>query len=163
MSEGSPKTSDKRLIIHFMQPHSPFLGTKFVGVSSFRELRNAVLENRDRFRDTLWANLVEKDELDIKEVLFAYKENLRIVLSYVKELIAMLPGRTVVTSDHGNLFGERPHILYPFKEFGHKSRLHVKQLVSVPWLIVDREKAKIDAEKRRVQSKIRELKTQGRI
>jgi len=156
------KHSDKRLIVHFMQPHSPFLGAKFAHVTGFREHRNAALKNRDQFGDSTVWNLLEKGELDRQEVWLAYKENLEIVLPYVKKLIVMLPGRTVVTSDHGNLFGERPHILYPFKEFGHPDGLYVRRLVLVPWLIVDRKKEK-GTEKRKIRSKIDKLKNSGKI
>ena len=60
-----------------------------------------------------------------------------IVLSHIKELISIFSGSTIVTSDHGNLFGERPHILYPFREYGHPRGLYVDELVLVPWLIVN--------------------------
>jgi hypothetical protein len=157
------KHPDRRLIVHFMQPHSPFLNTKLVGVTGFSRLRNAVINYGDRARDAHWSDLVKRGDLRIEEVILAYEENLRTVLPYVKELIDKLSGRTVVTSDHGNLFGEIPHILYPFKEYGHHIGLHVKQLVLVPWLVVNRGIESVDTEKRRIQSRIRELKTQRKI
>jgi len=132
---------DKRLIAHFLQPHEPFLGARFAQGTGIREHRKSALKNiavPPQLRDLTPWDLLERGELDRKQVWSAYRDNLATVLMYVKDLIAMLPGRSVVTSDHGNLFGERPHILYPFREFGHPSRMYVKQLVIVPWLIVDR-------------------------
>lgn len=128
---------DKRMIIHFLQPHHPFLGAEFAQGTGFRRLRNTVLKNTELSRDIGPWDLVEKGKLNVEEVRLAYKENLRIVLPSVKELAIMLPGRTVVTSDHGDLFGERPHLLYPFKAYGHLDGLLVKELVLVPWLILD--------------------------
>lgn len=48
----------------------------------------------------------------------------------------ILKGKTVITSDHGNLFGE---IIYPFpvRMYGHPGGIYVKNLVEVPWLVLD--------------------------
>lgn len=127
----------KRLIVHFMQPHEPFLGTTLSRETGFREHRKAVLERREKFKDlTVW-DLLERGELALEEVWAAYRKNLELVLPHVKKLLDTLPGKTVVTADHGNLFGERVHFLYPFRVYGHPAELHVRELVLIPWLIVN--------------------------
>lgn len=154
----------KRLIVHFMQPHSPFLQFKCYHGTGFEKLRTVAFLKKNNFSpdDVGWWHLIEEGKLDIERVWLAYKENLRIVLHYVRRLVNLLEGKTIITSDHGNLFGERPHILYPFREYGHPSGLRVKQLVEVPWLILDR-KDKKRLEEKRIRQRISELKKQGRI
>lgn len=130
---------DKRLIIHFMQPHFPFLGGRLGRETGFGGLRSAVLNDVDPFSkllDTTIDNLLERGELDVDQVWSAYRENLRIVLSHVEKLLPELGGRTVISADHGNVFDERIGLLFPFKVSGHRKNFHVKQLVKVPWLIV---------------------------
>ena len=150
---------NNRLIIHFMQPHAPFLTAKFPNVTGFKEHRNAALKNVHKMRDlTVWS-LLKKGELDPKDVWSAYRKNLVLVLPYVKTLLDILPGKTIVTSDHGNLISERPHILYPFKESGHPDGFYVKKLTLVPWFISINKKSKI-SEKIRLISKIKKFKDQ---
>jgi len=128
----------KRLIAHFMQPHEPFLETR-LDDTGLRDLRRSAFEKEDKFKDvTIW-DLIQRGELKVQQARDAYRRNLEIVLPYVDVLVGQLAGKTVITSDHGNLFGERPHLLYPFKEFGHPPRLHVRALHTVPWLIAERQ------------------------
>jgi len=141
---------DKRLIIHFMQPHFPPLVGRPKGDTGIAGMRKAARENIDidpftfvkrkgvspEFWDTTCDGLLARGELSKQEVVALYKENLRIVLSHVTDLVKQLPGTTVVSSDHGNLFGERPGLAYPFTTYGHPRRLRVGRLIQVPWLIV---------------------------
>jgi len=138
---------DKRLIIHFMQPHFPPLVGKLQGDIGFEGLRRAVLDNANPYNakplhngilahDVTVEKLLDSGKLSADKVWAAYKQNLRIVLSYAEKLIPDLSGKTVITSDHGELIGERIGFLFPFKLSGHRRNFHVKQLVKVPWLIV---------------------------
>jgi hypothetical protein len=144
--EAQGQHPDKRLIIHFMQPHFPPLVGKIGGATGFNGLRRAVLQNASAFGrtgkllDTTVENLLDRGELNVSEVWEAYRENLRIVLSHVEKLLPELDGITVVSSDHGNLFDERVGLLFPFRTSGHRKNFHVKQLVKVPWLIVKNHK-----------------------
>ena len=64
----------------------------------------------------------------------AYQANLGIVLAAVAELLRYLSGRIVITSDHGELLGERglySHVM------GSKS----PELLEVPWLVVEKQQA----------------------
>jgi hypothetical protein len=140
------KHPDKRTIIHFMQPHFPALTGKFSGETGFSGLRRVVKMDLDPVKvsqdqgelDVLVEALLKKGNLNRTQVWSAYRENLKIVLSYAAKLVENLTGRTVITSDHGETFGERPSISYPFRVFGHPENLHVRPLVLVPWLIIDK-------------------------
>jgi hypothetical protein len=105
---------EKRLIIHYMQPHSPYIG-------SYR-----------MDGDTLQVAL--KNGKD--EAMKAYTSNLMLVLAYVDKLVKELNGKTVVTSDHGEAFGERIFNIIPI--YGHP-KLRMPILVEVPYFIVRNE------------------------
>lgn len=65
-------------------------------------------------------------------VIDAYHENLDEVLPAVKHLLEELKGKTVVTSDHGNMLGERASP-FPVREWGHPRGLYMVGLIMVPW------------------------------
>jgi hypothetical protein len=52
-----------------------------------------------------------------------------------------LPGKSVVTSDHGQLIGERGFPV-PFKEYGHPNGIYSEELVKVPWHVYQNGKRK---------------------
>ncbi|MBC5792918.1 MAG: hypothetical protein H8Z69_02645 [Nanohaloarchaea archaeon] len=106
---------DKKLIIHFMQPHYPFLN------SDLEESGIRIVDGEGG--KTIWER-AERGEIDKREVRGAYKRNLEIVMEYVKDL--NLEGTTRVTADHANLFGEGGI-------YGHPKEAHVKPLLRVPW------------------------------
>lgn len=82
---------DKRKIIHFMQPHHPFL-----------------TEDGDKKRKGPNSNYVTANNglADREQLIEGYKENILVALSRVEQLENVLKGRTVVTADHGELLGE---------------------------------------------------------
>ncbi|QLG26032.1 hypothetical protein HUG10_00055 [Halorarum halophilum] len=59
-----------------------------------------------------------------------YEENLRLALAATSDLAADLEGRVVVTSDHGEAFGEQD-------VWEHHVETHIPTLVDVPWLVLD--------------------------
>jgi len=131
---------NKRLIIHYMQPHYPFIGE-----TNQEDLRNhsgfelskrlASGEQADRDSLTVWEQL-KHNELNKTDVWDAYIENLKLVLNNIETYIDRLQGDTVITSDHGNLVDER---VTPFnlKMYGHPTGIHAEQLVTVPWLKIE--------------------------
>lgn len=112
---------DKKLIVHMMQPHYPFVESDFVfgGQADGDQL----VDGHDK--ESVW-HKAEKGEVSQEEAWDAYKKNLEYVTPHVKRLAEKLEGRTVVTSDHGNLVGENG--LY-----GHPGELNPKVLRKVPW------------------------------
>lgn len=124
--DATERYPQKRIIGHFLQPHYPFIGADDLNTRAFGEAAD---------EPDIW-NALRAGQLDASpsEVWAAYRENLDIVLPVIENLLEALPGRTVVTSDHGNLIGERPAPI-PITEWGHPPGIYTDELVSVPWLI----------------------------
>jgi hypothetical protein len=129
---------DKRTVVHFMQPHYPFIGKTGQGIdhSGIRTKKDG--EWVGEVERPVWWQL-QYGLLDRETVMEAYRENLEIVLSHVERLIDELPGKTVITADHGNLTGEWIGPV-PVRGFGHPSSCYAEGLVKVPWFVVDDER-----------------------
>lgn len=123
----------KRLIIHFMQPHFPFIGKE--GQRIEQKGLTMHLNEYENTHQQVWSQL-RYGWVDLDQVWHAYRENLEIVLRHVKSLLEELSGKSVITSDHGNLIGERTWPL-PARGYGHPPGLQVPQLLTVPWHIIE--------------------------
>lgn len=121
-TQAAEEYPHKRLLVHFLQPHYPFIGP--TGREHF-DLDDLDFE---------W-DIALSGELDISDrVLWeAFEENLELVLPHVETLMNELPGKTVVTADHGQMINERSFPI-PMKEYGHPPGLYTEELVKVPWL-----------------------------
>lgn len=108
---------NKRHIVHYIQPHTPYIGPT----------------GREHFEITrgMW-NQVNASEVSDEVVRRAYRENLELVLEEVEELVNEIPGKTVVTADHGEYLGERSAPI-PVRTYGHFVGLYTDPLVKVPW------------------------------
>lgn len=115
----------KRLIVHFIQPHYPFLGPTGEGINH-RTITGEGLIEDDRGFKSIWRRL-ETGELDRSTVCDAYRENLELAIPHIENLVRKFRGRTVITSDHGNAWGE-------FGIYGHPQTCYIPSLVRVPWL-----------------------------
>ena len=115
------KYPNKRLIVHFVQPHFPFIGP--TGQEHF-----AV----DHFNFD-WESYTDVPLATMRQ---AYRENLEIVLTEVEYLLNAISGRTVVTADHGEALGDcrRP---IPIRMYAHRLNHYIESLVRVPWLIYE--------------------------
>jgi len=154
------KYPNKKLIIHFMQPHCPYpngTGAYRTEKSLFGEVQYCKI---DEDRIVKWKYIRIKP-IEVNKLLEGYYANLKLVMPYVKKLVNILPGRIVVTADHGEAFGEKIHPLLPIKFYSHHARIRIPTLVKVPWLIV-KGKEKI-GEREILRLKIKELKKSGNI
>ncbi|OYR62119.1 hypothetical protein DJ71_23875 [Halorubrum sp. E3] len=125
--EAAATYPNKRLIIHYIQPHYPFLGSE----GSF-DKNHLNAENPDQER--LWDQLMTGElEMSRDSIWQLYVDNLLAALPYVEELMTGLTGKVVVTADHGNMVGERASP-FPITEWGHPRGMYTEQLVTVPWL-----------------------------
>ena len=124
--EIAEKYPNKRLIIHYMQPHFPFIGDYGQELYSEGEIKHH--HDGNKFYRQL-------DNINTKKFKQAYRENLQIALPHVKKLIQNLRGKSVITSDHGNEFGH-------LGVYGHPSNTATKGLLRVPWLSIDKKKRK---------------------
>jgi hypothetical protein len=122
---------DKRLIVHYIQPHYPFIGEagREIEHGSVVEVTTEGEQKRKRDVPSVWERL-EAGKLDRNLVWQAYQENLDLVLPAVQRLLANLDGRSVVTSDHGNAFGR-------YDIYGHPRGRYLVELVRVPWLSIN--------------------------
>ncbi|MCQ6254055.1 hypothetical protein [Methanocaldococcus sp.] len=137
------KYSNKKLIIHFTQPHSPY--PNGTGETYAKEFTSAFLKEKifklrykldNNYYVETWPYIGLKT-LKVDKLKEGYRENLKLDIPYIKKLINILPGRTIVTADHGEAFGERLHPLLPIKVYGHPPNVRIPALVKVPWLIVE--------------------------
>lgn len=123
---------NKRIIVHFMQPHEPFLSD--FGQEVSEELG--------------WAgnqyHLSRGQSMgDLRQ---AYRENVRIVLDEIESLVETIQGKIVVSADHGELLGERLRPV-PIRGYEHPESIYTTELLKVPWLITDNGEREIISEK----------------
>lgn len=140
--EAQETYPDKRLIIHYMQPHTPHLG---------EIAQNLDMDNQqpgfDKFagRDGIERrkegekifNFFEDGHISRETLRESYRENLELVEPHVKELLKELRGKTVISADHGENLGET--------RFGITITAHgsqSKEVRFVPWLEVPYEERK---------------------
>lgn len=135
--EAAETHEDKRLIAHFMQPHHPFVSAVHWDDSLSPE--NA-FANDSNF-ETPWTWLRE-GKVTYEEVWANYRANLEYVLDDAIELAESLPGKSVISSDHGNLVGERDFPV-PIRRYGHPPGLRKAELVTVSWAVIDGPRRKI--------------------
>ncbi|MFC7019226.1 MULTISPECIES: hypothetical protein [Haloarcula] len=112
----------KRLIVHYVQPHKPYLGE--FGRRTFGHAKRNLQQ------------IMSSGEISESELEEAYLENLELVLSSVNELIGSLEGKSVITADHGELLGERVSPI-PIKGYGHPDHIYHDALTEVPWFVCE--------------------------
>lgn len=129
---------NKRLVVHYMQPHYPFISQR--GREMDVRGYNRDQRNRETEGPSVWKILREGldgyENVTLQAVRAAYRENLEVVLPHVARIVSKVPGRTVVSADHGNLLGERLYPV-PIREYGHPRGLFSPPLVRVPWLVAE--------------------------
>lgn len=136
------KHPDKRLIIHFMQPHMPYIGEKAEKLrQSLREKHGITFEtwnnNPESAKESMSSlkSAARRGYITDEELRNVYIENLSTVLDHVEDLLEEIDGKTVITADHGELLGEK----YIRKKYGHEPTLFVEELRKVPWLTIPSE------------------------
>lgn len=99
---------EKRKIIHFMQPHDPYVGGEEVWRLS-----------------EVW-----KGNKTLEEAREAYRDNIEFLIPRIEELANSLEGKTVVSADHGDFLGEYGLLAHPYG-------VNAKELREVPWHVMD--------------------------
>ena len=150
--EAHREFPDKRLIVHFVQPHCPFIG-------EFG--REAIADSNIDF----WPKLRE-GQLDVatETLRRAYRENIECVLPAAERLVGMLGGKSVITSDHGQVISKRSFPI-PVREYGHPEYTYLPELLEVPWLVCDgderrrvrREASREETDSENVEARLRQL------
>ncbi len=129
--EVASKHTDKRLIVHFMQPHHPFIGEHKITDTAWKipdkEDSKVGIDEKGL---TPWQGL-ERGKTEKEELWQAYADSLQEVYPVAKELGRKLEGKTVITSDHGNMMGER---VFPLvSDYGHRPGILTWENTEVPW------------------------------
>lgn len=122
------KYPNKRLVVHYIQPHYPFVNSETTFDKGHLNDSNSVIN--------FWKRATTGEiDLDPGEIWELYTENLNYVLPHVSKLANDLGGKSVITADHGNIFNECIFPI-PTHDWGHPPGIYVNQLVNVPWVTV---------------------------
>jgi len=106
----------KRIIVHYMQPHQPFIGEQ------------ARSNGQDWVEESCW-DALRQGNAAVSDVREAYRENLAVVLGDVRLLLENVDADpAVVSADHGNAFGE-------WGIYGHPNGFLHPSVKNVPWLV----------------------------
>jgi len=119
---------DKRIIVHYIQPHAPWIGE--TALSDRKTSLSDVTPRKWIEAGKTWGTMLNEGE-STDVVKQAYRDNLRLVLDEVERLVRNIRGRIVVTSDHGECFGEKFIIEHP-------SGIYFSELVKVPWHVLEK-------------------------
>jgi len=119
---------NKRLLVHYLQPHYPFIGAD--DAINTREFGTSSEDDPD-----VWGQLMRGSlAADTEAIWAAYRQNLSLVEPHIEALLEEFDGRTVVAADHGNMIAERSSPV-PIREWGHPPGIYTDELVEVPWLV----------------------------
>jgi hypothetical protein len=109
--------SPERLIVHYMQPHQPFVET-------------VADDQPDWTRGNCW-RAIQRGDVSKNTVWAAYGRNLRLAMEEVSLLRQSIDAaRLVVSSDHGNAFGE-------WGIYGHPNGSLHPAVKHVPWAVTN--------------------------
>lgn len=135
------KYPNKRLIVHFLQPHAPFIGPT---ANQIRRRTGKTIGGLDPGRSytkmpsqsietTSYRGMLRSENITIDDVRAAYRETLAITTNYILNLVGNLDGKTAISSDHGELLGDR---LHPggVQRWEHPRGVRAPELCLVPWI-----------------------------
>lgn len=136
---------NKRLLIHFIQPHYPFVGPtarrireetgKTIGGSVPMEHQQDEFEWNENQRFPSYVDAI-KAGISRQDIRTAYRESIEAVIDASYPLIEDLPGKTVITADHGEHLGDKP-IPFGGRLWGHPPGVRSNALCVVPWVEFD--------------------------
>ncbi len=131
--EAHEEFPHKRLIVHFMQPHYPFIGPSGDHVEAGIGGRHHGINTENPWFNQMWG-----EKVDPSLLRKSYVENREIALDHAIQLIDLIDGKSVITADHANLIGERGFPI-PIKMYGHPHDFPHPKLIEVPWVEFDGE------------------------
>jgi arylsulfatase A-like enzyme len=115
------KRNPDQLVVHYMQPHLPYIGKAYTEDRSPTELE---MEGYKK---------LEAGEADKEEVYELYTDTLRLVLDEIAGLLENMDAdRVAITADHGEAFGE-------MGAYGHPEGFPHPTVKKVPWIEVSAE------------------------
>lgn len=140
--EARKEHPNKKLIVHYMQPHYPFIGYPDLNYAEYDFSDLGLTEDKeDTDVRSVWialgSGLVDRDD-----VWEGYSSNAEIVFDEVDRILESVSDRVVVTSDHGNMLGGRSWPI-PIRGYGHPGNMRQYDLIKVPFLVRDGERREI--------------------
>lgn len=133
--EARAQHPNKRLVAHIVQPHEPFIVNRDDGDGYTANPETVFGAGTELMEKNTWLDLAAGN-ISVERAKAAYARTLEVGWKRARELITELPGRTVVTADHGNMWGERGFPI-PVPVYGHPTQLRCSSLVDVPWGVVE--------------------------
>jgi hypothetical protein len=113
-----------RLLVHYLQPHYPFIADD---APDSMDETNLLDGAKSELNENVWWNALKYDRIDRDRVWESYIANLLHVLGDVELLLSNIDAETaVITADHGNCF--------EFGIYGHPSGLLHPSIRRVPWV-----------------------------
>lgn len=110
---------DDKMIIHYLQPHVPFIGNPPLPWT-----KGGLLIEKTKSK-------LVSGELTIEKLKEAYKGNMRVAFEGAVELVNKLGGNVCITSDHGDALGEQGYF-YHGREYPK-----LDCLCHVPWFEIE--------------------------
>lgn len=150
-----PLREGRRIVVHYIQPHCPYIGAVPLAVGRWGGAGGAAGGALGRAcHDDLARpdKAVERGEMSWRLLRRAYRANLELAWHAAQQLSQMLTDRTIiVTSDHGELLGEDGR-------FGHEGNFgQYPEVWQVPWLELKSEGRRLKAEGNDIQEKLKAL------
>ena len=120
------RTANRRVVVHYLQPHSPYIGSVPLAVARWG--RSGLEFCRASHRLPRPEAAVKRGEMDWELLRRAYRANLALAWDAARYLASQFQSNVVVTSDHGELLGEDGG------KFGHEAHWRHSELYEVPWM-----------------------------
>ncbi|MFB3894153.1 MAG: hypothetical protein ACE15C_19285 [Phycisphaerae bacterium] len=124
---GCGRTTGRKFVLHFMQPHHPYIGAVRIPGAGWRQFFGAMELDAPQLEGQTPTEMLEDGRIDRETAVRAYESNLKFVLDSLAAIRNELSPRTVITSDHGETFGE-------CGIFGHPCGLPMPELIEIPYL-----------------------------
>jgi len=125
--------------LHYMVPHEPYIdedGSLLMEVNHFAQ--EGERKYPDTFFDLLHRDSGRENYVTKNEFKRVYESSVKYILKHISDILEQLDGLTVITSDHGELLGERMRP-FPFIGFRHKQGIHMNELLKIPWFVYNKD------------------------
>jgi hypothetical protein len=133
--EAAADHPDKRLLVHLVQPHIPYIGPTADDLPSGAAIQS-MRPGEAGMDDSKPYAAVKAGIAEPETVRAAYRESLELAMEHVEALVDDLRGKSVVTADHGDLLGEHDgRWVGEFSEWGHPANTPAAPLVRVPFAV----------------------------
>jgi len=108
MTSAALKNKTPQMVIHYVQPHAPYIGDFRLQGDNNQDVEGNVNEIYKKI-----GRYSKKDkEISDSELRRAYRSNLRRVLKAVRQLVINLDRPIVITADHGEMLGENDRYIH---------------------------------------------------